>query len=47
MGTGHLPDLTIVTPMFRDDRLMAFVGSIAPSPDREAWDYPANRARSM
>ncbi|MBI4611102.1 MAG: hydantoinase B/oxoprolinase family protein [Candidatus Rokubacteria bacterium] len=33
MGTGHLPDLTIVTPIFRDRRLVAFVGSIAHSPD--------------
>lgn len=33
MGTGHLPDLTIVTPIFRGDRLVAFVGSIAHSPD--------------
>jgi N-methylhydantoinase B len=33
MGTGHLPDLTIVTPIFRHDRLVAFVGSIAHSPD--------------
>jgi N-methylhydantoinase B len=33
MGTGHLPDLTIVTPVFRDGRLVAFVGSIAHSPD--------------
>jgi N-methylhydantoinase B len=32
MGTGHLPDLTIVTPIFRDRRLVAFVGSIAHSP---------------
>jgi hypothetical protein len=47
MGTGHLPDLTTVTPIFRDDRLVAFVRSIAPSPDREAWGYPANRARSI
>jgi N-methylhydantoinase B len=34
MGTGHLPDLTMVTPMFRDDRLVAFVASIAHPPDR-------------
>lgn len=33
MGTGHLPDLTIVTPIFRNGRLVAFVGSIAHSPD--------------
>jgi hypothetical protein len=33
MGTGHLPDLTIVTPIFHDGRLVAFVGSIAHSPD--------------
>ncbi len=33
MGTGHLPDLTIVTPVFRGGRLVAFVGSIAHSPD--------------
>jgi N-methylhydantoinase B len=33
MGTGHLPDLTIVTPVFLSGRLVAFVGSIAHSPD--------------
>ncbi len=33
MGSGHLPDLTIVTPIFRHGRLVVFVGSIAHAPD--------------
>ena len=29
LGTGHLPDITIVAPIYVDDRLLAWVGSIA------------------
>jgi N-methylhydantoinase B len=29
LGTGHLPDVTMVRPIFRDSRLVAFAGCIA------------------
>lgn len=29
MGTGHLPDFTICTPVFHKERLVAFMGSVA------------------
>ncbi|TME97821.1 MAG: hydantoinase B/oxoprolinase family protein [Chloroflexi bacterium] len=29
IGAGHLPDITIVAPIYVDDRLLAWVGSIA------------------
>src|ERR687886_1372360 len=33
LATGHLPDITAVTPIFFKDRLVGFAGSIAHSPD--------------
>jgi N-methylhydantoinase B len=33
MATGHLPDFTMVTPVFHKGKLVAFAGSIAHSPD--------------
>jgi N-methylhydantoinase B len=33
MGTGHLPDITVAKPIFRDGVLVGFAGSIAHSPD--------------
>jgi N-methylhydantoinase B len=32
-GTGHLMDLTILSPIFKDGRVVAFAGSVAHSPD--------------
>ncbi|MBV1797713.1 hydantoinase B/oxoprolinase family protein [Siccirubricoccus sp. G192] len=33
LATGHLPDITAVTPIFHRDRLVGFAGCIAHSPD--------------
>src|SRR3954447_2426536 len=33
IGTGHLPDVTMVTPVFRNGRVVAYAGSIAHLPD--------------
>ncbi len=33
LATGHLPDFTLVTPIFHRGRLVGFAGSIAHSPD--------------
>lgn len=33
LATGHLPDITIVTPIFYEGKLVAFAGSAAHSPD--------------
>lgn len=33
LATGHLPDITMVMPIFHDGELVAFSGSIAHSPD--------------
>lgn len=33
LATGHLPDITAVTPIFHRGRLVGFAGSIAHSPD--------------
>jgi N-methylhydantoinase B len=33
MGTGHLPDITVAKPIFREGRLIGFAGSVAHSPD--------------
>ncbi|MBI4505565.1 MAG: hydantoinase B/oxoprolinase family protein [Chloroflexi bacterium] len=33
IGTGHLPDYSMVTPVFHRGRLVGFAGSIAHSPD--------------
>lgn len=33
LATGHLPDFTVVSPIFHDNVLVGFAGSIAHSPD--------------
>lgn len=33
IGTGHLPDLVMITPIFRGGRIVAYAGSIAHLPD--------------
>jgi N-methylhydantoinase B len=33
LATGHLPDFTVVSPIFHRDRLVGFAGSISHSPD--------------
>jgi N-methylhydantoinase B len=33
LATGHLPDVTMVSPVFHDGRLVAFCGSVAHLPD--------------
>jgi N-methylhydantoinase B len=33
LATGHLPDFTVVTPIFHRDLLVGFAGSISHSPD--------------
>lgn len=33
IGTGHLPDVTMITPIFRKGRIVAYAGSIAHLPD--------------
>jgi N-methylhydantoinase B len=33
IGTGHLPDVTMVTPIFKKGRIVAYAGSIAHLPD--------------
>jgi N-methylhydantoinase B len=33
IGTGHLPDVTMVTPIFRNGTIVAYAGSIAHLPD--------------
>lgn len=33
LGTGHLPDINIAMPVFRDGVLVGFAGSVAHSPD--------------
>ena len=33
LATGHLPDMTVVTPIFHHGRLVGFAGSAAHSPD--------------
>jgi N-methylhydantoinase B len=33
LATGHLPDITMSMPIFRNDKLVGFSGSIAHSPD--------------
>lgn len=33
VGTGHLPDVTMVTPIFRNGKVIAYAGSIAHLPD--------------
>lgn len=33
IGTGHLPDVTMITPIFKNGRIVAYAGSIAHLPD--------------
>jgi N-methylhydantoinase B len=33
IGTGHLPDVTMITPIFRKGKVVAYAGSIAHLPD--------------
>jgi N-methylhydantoinase B len=33
IGTGHLPDVTMLTPIFKNGRVVAYAGSIAHLPD--------------
>ena len=33
IGTGHLPDVVMITPIFRGERIVAYAGSIAHMPD--------------
>jgi len=33
LGTGHLPDITVAKPIFRNGRLVAFSASTAHAPD--------------
>jgi N-methylhydantoinase B len=33
IGTGHLPDVTMLTPIFRKGKIIAYAGSIAHMPD--------------
>lgn len=33
MGTGHLPDISVAKPIFRDGALLGFAGSVAHAPD--------------
>ena len=33
IGTGHLPDVTMITPIFRNGKIVAYAGSIAHLPD--------------
>lgn len=33
LGTGHLPDISVAKPIFRDGRLVAFSASVAHAPD--------------
>ena len=33
IGTGHLPDIAMMVPIFHDGRLVAFSGSVAHAPD--------------
>lgn len=33
IGTGHLPDVTMITPIFKNGKVVAYAGSIAHLPD--------------
>lgn len=33
IGTGHLPDVTMITPIFKNGQIVAYAGSIAHLPD--------------
>jgi len=42
LGTGHLPDITIVLPVFLANRLVAFAGAVAHMPDIGGRIYSAD-----
>lgn len=42
LGTGHLPDMAVITPIFRAGRLVGFAGSAAHSPDVGGHGTPAS-----
>jgi N-methylhydantoinase B len=42
MGTGHLPDVTVVLPVFVGGRLVAFAGAVAHMPDIGGRIYSAD-----
>src|SRR5262245_26152527 len=46
MGTGHLLDFTLVTPVFRGDRLVAFAGAVAHAVDVGGLSW-ASHAREV
>src|SRR4030095_6607746 len=33
IGTGHLPDVTMITPIFKKGKVVAYAGSIRPTAD--------------
>ena len=45
LATGHLPDFTVVSPIFHRGALVAFAGSIAHSPDVGGASGPPIAAR--
>jgi N-methylhydantoinase B len=42
LATGHLPDITVVTPIFFENRLVAFAGAVAHMPDIGGRIYSAD-----
>lgn len=42
INTGHLPDTTVITPIFHDDRLVAFAGNTAHKSDVGGAGYAAD-----
>ncbi len=42
LGTGHLPDITVVMPVFLSGRLVAFAGAVAHMPDIGGRIYSAD-----
>ena len=42
LGTGHLPDITVVIPIFLGGRLVAFAGAVAHMPDIGGRIYSAD-----
>jgi N-methylhydantoinase B len=42
LATGHLPDITVVMPVFFENRLVAFAGAIAHMPDIGGRIYSAD-----
>jgi N-methylhydantoinase B len=43
IGTGHLPDISVVVPVFHGDRLVGFSASAAHTPDIGGTIGPANK----